>query len=210
MYIPPHHRVGRHYHFGGGTTECCWSHVFTLHICVNFEYFWQNHLVFCWGWTRCGRQDVCFTHSCASGAGTVLYGCGGKQVRALASRSSLCSCDGAPNFAFEYSFCFVLFSSIYIFIFVLTWRFEPQPRSDVETKAVDPKQMKAQLYCPFQLDGSVTYFSQWFILNDGNRPCARRKACCSQGSSADFQWSHEVQWCCGSSLTLVQRNWQLL
>lgn len=87
--------------------------MFTLHICVNFEYFWQNHLVFCWGWTRCGRQDICFTHSCASGAGTVLYGCGGKQVWALASRSSLCSCDGAPNFVFEYGFCFVLFSSIH-------------------------------------------------------------------------------------------------
>ena len=47
---------------------------------------------------------------------------------------------------------------LYIFIFVLTWRFEPQPRSDVETKAVDPKQMKAQLYCPFQLDAECHIF----------------------------------------------------
>ena len=45
---------------------------------------------------------------------------------------------------------------------------------------MDPKQMKAQLSGLFQLDGSVS-------LNDGNRPCARRKACCSQGSSADFR-----------------------
>ena len=93
--------------------ECCWSHVFTLHIYVTFEYFWQNQLVFCWGWTRCGRQDSCFTHSCASGSGTVLYGCGGKQVWALASRSSLYSCDGAPNVFLEYGFSFVLCSSIH-------------------------------------------------------------------------------------------------
>lgn len=73
---------------------------------------------------------------------------------------------------------------LYIFIFVLTWHFAPQPRSDVETKAVDPKQMKAQLYCPFQLDGICFAVVR---LERREQAMCEEKGLLFAGSSADFQ-----------------------